>query len=47
MSEPTIITLGCRLNAYESELMRQHASDAGLGEAVIVNPYDVDGTALR
>jgi threonylcarbamoyladenosine tRNA methylthiotransferase MtaB len=47
MSEPTIITLGCRLNAYESELMRQHASDAGLGEAVIVNTCAVTAEAVR
>ncbi len=47
MSEPTIITLGCRLNAYESELMRQHASDAGLGDAVIVNTCAVTAEAVR
>ncbi len=26
MSEPQIVTLGCRLNAYESEVMRRHAA---------------------
>ena len=30
MADPLIITLGCRLNAYESEVMRRHAADAGL-----------------
>lgn len=47
MSEPTVITLGCRLNAYESELMRQHAADAGLGDAVIVNTCAVTAEAVR
>ncbi len=32
MAEPRIITLGCRLNAYESEVMRAHAAAAGLDD---------------
>lgn len=47
MSEPVVITLGCRLNAYESEVMRRHASEAGLGNAVIVNTCAVTGEAVR
>jgi len=47
MSEPTVITLGCRLNAYESELMRQHAVDAGLDHAVIINTCAVTAEAVR
>lgn len=47
MSEPTVITLGCRLNAYESELMRQHAVAAGLEQAVIVNTCAVTSEAVR
>ena len=47
MSEPTIITLGCRLNAYESEVMRRHATDAGIKEAVIVNTCAVTAEAVR
>jgi threonylcarbamoyladenosine tRNA methylthiotransferase MtaB len=46
-SEPRVITLGCRLNAYESEVMRQHASSAGLGGAVVVNTCAVTGEAVR
>ncbi len=46
MSEPLIVTLGCRLNAYESEVMRRHASDAGLGNCVIVNTCAVTGEAV-
>jgi threonylcarbamoyladenosine tRNA methylthiotransferase MtaB len=42
-----IITLGCRLNAYESEVMRGHAAAAGLGETVVVNTCAVTGEAVR
>jgi len=47
MSEPTVITLGCRLNAYESEVMRHHARAAGLEDAVIVNTCAVTSEAVR
>lgn len=47
MSDPLVITLGCRLNAYESEVMRRHARDAGLGDCVIVNTCAVTGEAVR
>tara|TARA_R110000787_G_scaffold4726_32_gene18054 strand:- start:1726 stop:3021 length:1296 start_codon:yes stop_codon:yes gene_type:complete len=46
-SSPTLITLGCRLNTYESEVMRNHASDAGLGDAVIINTCAVTSEAVR
>jgi threonylcarbamoyladenosine tRNA methylthiotransferase MtaB len=42
-----VITLGCRLNTYESEVMRRHALVAGLGEAVIVNTCAVTAEAVR
>ncbi len=47
MSEPLIITLGCRLNAYESEVMRKNAIGAGLDDAIIVNTCAVTGEAVR
>lgn len=47
MTEPEIITFGCRLNAYESEVMRAHADAAGLGRAIIVNTCAVTGEAVR
>jgi len=46
-AKPRVITLGCRLNAYESEVMRDQASAAGLGPAVIVNTCAVTGEAVR
>src|SRR5262245_52813245 len=42
-----IVTLGCRLNAYESEVMRAHAERAGLADAVIVNTCAVTAEAVR
>ncbi len=42
-----IITFGCRLNAFESEVIRRHADAAGLGEAVIVNTCAVTAEAER
>ncbi|MEO1280698.1 MAG: tRNA (N(6)-L-threonylcarbamoyladenosine(37)-C(2))-methylthiotransferase MtaB [Pseudomonadota bacterium] len=47
MSKTEIITLGCRLNTYESEVMRRHADDAGLRDTVIVNTCAVTGEAVR
>ncbi|MFT3732664.1 MAG: tRNA (N(6)-L-threonylcarbamoyladenosine(37)-C(2))-methylthiotransferase MtaB [Hyphomicrobium sp.] len=47
MSEPQVITLGCRLNTYESEVMRRHAREAGLDDAVIINTCAVTGEAVR
>ena len=47
MSEPVVITLGCRLNAYESEVMRGHAKAAGMHDAIIINTCAVTGEAVR
>ncbi len=42
-----VVTLGCRLNAYESEVMRQHALTAGLDDAIIINTCAVTAEAVR
>src|SRR5437764_1530889 len=42
-----IITFGCRLNAFESEVIRRAAGDAGLADAVIVNTCAVTAEAER
>ncbi len=42
-----VLTLGCRLNAYESEAMRALAAEAALSNAVIVNTCAVTGEAVR
>jgi threonylcarbamoyladenosine tRNA methylthiotransferase MtaB len=41
------ITLGCRLNLYESEAMRGLANDAGLKDVVLVNTCAVTSEAVR
>ena len=37
MSEPEIITFGCRLNSFESEIIRAHVRTAGLDDLVVVH----------
>ena len=47
MAAPEVITLGCRLNAFESEVMRANAARAGLSDAIIVNTCAVTAEAER
>ena len=47
MSEPTVITLGCRLNSFESQVIRQLGVTAGLENTVIVNTCAVTAEAER
>jgi threonylcarbamoyladenosine tRNA methylthiotransferase MtaB len=47
MSAPVFSTMGCRLNAYETEAMRDLAGQAGLENAVIVNTCAVTAEAVR
>jgi threonylcarbamoyladenosine tRNA methylthiotransferase MtaB len=47
MNAPVFATLGCRLNAYETEAMKELAAAAGLTDAVIVNTCAVTGEAVR
>ncbi len=42
-----VVTFGCRLNAYESEVMRAHAAAAGLGLTVLINTCAVTAEAER
>jgi len=42
-----LVTFGCRLNAYESEIIRRQAAEAGLSDAVIVNTCAVTAEAVR
>ena len=44
---PRVITLGCRLNAHESDVIKAHAAAAGLEAAIIVNTCAVTGEAVR
>ncbi|HVK90371.1 MAG TPA: tRNA (N(6)-L-threonylcarbamoyladenosine(37)-C(2))-methylthiotransferase MtaB [Mycoplana sp.] len=47
MSGVEVITFGCRLNTYESEVMRGEAEEAGLNNAILVNTCAVTGEAVR
>jgi threonylcarbamoyladenosine tRNA methylthiotransferase MtaB len=47
MSDPEILTFGCRLNAYESEVIRGLTRGAAFGDAVIVNTCAVTAEAER
>jgi threonylcarbamoyladenosine tRNA methylthiotransferase MtaB len=42
-----VVTFGCRLNAYESEVIRHHAQAAGLADTVVVNTCAVTAEAVR
>ena len=47
MSASDIITMGCRLNTFESEVIRGHAVQAGLNDAIIINTCAVTAEAER
>ncbi len=44
---PKFTTLGCRLNAYETEAMKDLAAAHGVGDAVVVNTCAVTQEAVR
>ena len=47
MSEAEVITFGCRLNTFESEVLRRNARAAGVVDAVIINTCAVTTEAER
>jgi threonylcarbamoyladenosine tRNA methylthiotransferase MtaB len=47
MTAPKFTTLGCRLNAYETEAMKELAAQSGVTDAVIVNTCAVTSEAVR
>jgi threonylcarbamoyladenosine tRNA methylthiotransferase MtaB len=51
MTEPArnleVLTFGCRLNAFESEVLRHNAQAQGLNDAAIVNTCAVTAEAVR
>ncbi|MCW2306765.1 tRNA (N(6)-L-threonylcarbamoyladenosine(37)-C(2))-methylthiotransferase MtaB [Rhodobium gokarnense] len=42
-----VITFGCRLNTYESEVIRREAGEAGLENAIVFNSCAVTAEAVR
>jgi len=47
MTAPVFATLGCRLNAYETEAMKELSAAAGVENAVVVNTCAVTAEAVR
>src|SRR6266568_3439087 len=47
MTTIDVVTFGCRLNAYESQVMRREAEAAELTDTIIVNTCAVTGEAVR
>ena len=47
MSGLEVVTFGCRLNAYESEVIRVRADEGGLDDAVVFNTCAVTAEAVR
>ena len=41
-----VVTFGCRLNAFESEVMRVKAERAGLADTVVINSCAVTNEAV-
>ena len=44
---PVFATMGCRLNAYETEAMKRLAAEAGVEGAVVINTCAVTAEAVR
>ena len=47
MTAPVFSNHGCRLNAYETEAMKDLAAQAGLSDAIVVNTCAVTAEAVR
>ena len=47
MSAPEIVTFGCRLNAFESKIIRDHVRGAGLTDTIVFNTCTVTAEAER
>ncbi len=46
-STPQVVTFGCRLNTYESQVIKDLATQAGLNKAIIINTCAVTAEAER
>lgn len=45
--QPRVVTLGCRLNAYEGAVIEQHIVKADVEDVIVVNTCAVTGEAVR
>lgn len=46
-NEPEIITMGCRLNGYESGVIMDNLKESGLNDVIVVNTCAVTSEAVR
>ena len=46
MMSVELVTFGCRLNAFESEVIRREAEDAGLTDTIVINSCAVTNEAV-
>ena len=47
MTNKNIITYGCRLNIYESEVIQKHMDEAGLKNCILFNSCSVTNEAKK
>jgi threonylcarbamoyladenosine tRNA methylthiotransferase MtaB len=47
MAEARVVTLGCRVNAVEAEVIRRNAAAAGVSDTIVVNTCAVTSEAVR
>jgi threonylcarbamoyladenosine tRNA methylthiotransferase MtaB len=47
LTKPDFITFGCRLNSFETEIMRGRAAEAGLDDVVVIHTCAVTAEAER
>ena len=47
MKQPEIITFGCRLNTYETEIIRKLVNNANLKNTIVINTCAVTAEAER
>ena len=47
MNEVNVITFGCRLNTFESEIIRKHIEDSGLKNVIVIHTCAVTSEAER
>src|SRR5215216_5247349 len=46
MMSVDVVTFGCRLNAFESEVIRHEAENAGLADTIVINSCAVTNEAV-
>ena len=47
MSQPQVLTFGCRINTYESEIIRNLTRSSGIDDILVINTCAVTAEAER